>query len=143
MALPTNIISITDLMRTHGITKPYSRLTVDPYGSLITTTTVSAPPGGPIIPKTILGGKTYFFGNYEGFRWNNSQTYEVAVPSADMRAGILHFDVCNASCVAGTTAPVPTVFNLNNGTNCGRAVMWPATLGLGYQSFGSANVEHV
>ena len=75
--------------------------------------------GGPIIPKTILGGKTYFFGNYEGFRWNNSQTYEVAVPSADMRAGILHFDVCNASCVAGTTAPVPTVFNLNNGTNCG------------------------
>src|SRR6266478_870877 len=53
--------------------------------------------GGPIIPKTILGGKTYFFGNYEGFRWNNSQTYEVAVPSANMRAGILHFDVCNAS----------------------------------------------
>jgi hypothetical protein len=36
-----------------------------------------------------------------------------------MRAGILHFDVCDASCVAGTTAPVPTVFNLNNGTNCG------------------------
>jgi hypothetical protein len=75
--------------------------------------------GGPIIPKTILGGKTYFFGNYEGFRWNNSQNYEVAVPSADMRAGILHFNVCNASCQAGTTAPVPTVFNLNNGTNCG------------------------
>src|SRR5690348_15811325 len=25
--------------------------------------------GGPIISKTILGGKTYFFANYEGFRW--------------------------------------------------------------------------
>jgi hypothetical protein len=61
--------------------------------------------GGPIISKTILGGKTYFFGNYEGFRWNNSQTYEVAVPSANMRAGILTFNGIN--------------YNLNNGTNCG------------------------
>src|SRR5271169_4964904 len=30
--------------------------------------------GGPIIPKKILGGKTYFFGNYEGFRFPNSTT---------------------------------------------------------------------
>ncbi len=37
--------------------------------------------GGPIIPKNILGGKTFFFANYEGFRWNgNSSTYEAAVP---------------------------------------------------------------
>jgi hypothetical protein len=75
--------------------------------------------GGPIIKKEILGGKTYFFANYEGFRWNNSSTYERAVPSADMRNGILTLPVCNASCQAGTTAPVPTVFNLNTGTNCG------------------------
>jgi hypothetical protein len=61
--------------------------------------------GGPIISKKILGGKTYFFGNYEGFRWNNSQTYEVAVPSANMRAGILTFGGVN--------------YNLNTGTNCG------------------------
>jgi len=61
--------------------------------------------GGPIIPKTILGGKTYFFGNYEGFRWNNSQTYEVVVPSANMRAGILTFGGVD--------------YNLNTGTNCG------------------------
>src|SRR5882757_2173078 len=61
--------------------------------------------GGPIIPKTILGGKTYFFGNFEGFRWNNSQTYEVAVPSANMRAGILTFGGVD--------------YNLNTGTNCG------------------------
>src|SRR6266404_4059431 len=47
--------------------------------------------GGPIIPKTILGGKTYFFGNYEGFRWPNSLTVERAVPSANMRNGILTF----------------------------------------------------
>jgi len=61
--------------------------------------------GGPIISKNILGGKTYFFANYEGFRWNNSATYEVAVPSANMRAGILTFAGVN--------------YNLNNGTNCG------------------------
>jgi hypothetical protein len=61
--------------------------------------------GGPIISKDILGGKTYFFGNYEGFRWNNSQTYEVPVPSANMRLGILTF--------GGVS------YNLNTGTNCG------------------------
>src|SRR5207302_118060 len=47
--------------------------------------------GGPIIPKEILGGKTYFFFNYEGFRWPNSATIERAVPSANMRNGILTF----------------------------------------------------
>src|SRR6266446_10084303 len=61
--------------------------------------------GGPILKKEILGGKTYFFGNYEGFRWNNSQTYEVAVPSANMREGTLTFGGVN--------------YNLNTGTNCG------------------------
>jgi hypothetical protein len=61
--------------------------------------------GGPIISKNILGGKTYFFANYEGFRWNNSQTYEVAVPSANMRNGILTFGGVD--------------YNLNTGANCG------------------------
>ena len=77
--------------------------------------------GGPIIKKEILGGKTYFFANYEGFRWNNSSTYERAVPSADMRNGILTLGVCNAACQDDPKAspPVPTVFNLNTGTNCG------------------------
>src|SRR6266478_5559168 len=77
--------------------------------------------GGPIIPKPILGGKTYFFFNYQGFRWNNSSTIERAVPSADMRAGLLHFNVCNAACQKDPVAspPVPTVFNLKSGTNCG------------------------
>ncbi|HEX5423051.1 MAG TPA: carboxypeptidase-like regulatory domain-containing protein [Candidatus Acidoferrales bacterium] len=51
--------------------------------------------GGPIIPKSILGGKTYFFANYEGFRYPQSQTFEMAVPSANMRAGILNFGAGN------------------------------------------------
>jgi hypothetical protein len=45
--------------------------------------------GGPVIPKEILGGKTYFFGNYQGFRWPNFTTIERAVPTANMRNGIL------------------------------------------------------
>jgi len=47
--------------------------------------------GGPIIPKKILGGKTYFFANYQGFRWPNADTIERAVPSAAMRLGLLQF----------------------------------------------------
>ena len=48
--------------------------------------------GGPIISKKILGGKTYFFANYEGFRFPNSTTIERAVPSAAMRLGLLQFN---------------------------------------------------
>jgi hypothetical protein len=43
--------------------------------------------GGPLIPKAILGGKTYFFANYEGFRFPNSETIQRNVPSAALRAG--------------------------------------------------------
>src|SRR5690348_2320048 len=67
--------------------------------------------GGPIISKNILGGKTYFFANYEGFWWNNSSTYEAAVPSANMRAGILTFTDPNTN--------ITTSYNLNTGSNCG------------------------
>jgi hypothetical protein len=62
--------------------------------------------GGPIISKKILGGKTYIFANYEGFRFGNSQTIERAVPSDAMRLGLLTF--------GGTTYnlnPTPVTFN--------------------------------
>ena len=61
--------------------------------------------GGPIIPKSVLGGKTYFFANFEGFWWPGSTTVERLVPSANMRNGILTFGGKN--------------YNLNTGTNCG------------------------
>jgi hypothetical protein len=62
--------------------------------------------GGPIIPKDWLGGKTYFFANYQGFRWNNAATYERAVPSDAMRLGLLQFGgtVYNLN-------PTPVVYN--------------------------------
>ena len=46
--------------------------------------------GGPVLPE-MLGGKTYLFGNYQGFRWPNSSTFERTVPTASMRAGLLKF----------------------------------------------------
>jgi hypothetical protein len=62
--------------------------------------------GGPIIPVKVLGGKTYFFANYEGFRFPQSTTIEKAVPSAEMRLGLLQF--------SGTTYnlnPFPVTYN--------------------------------
>src|SRR5450755_2657244 len=47
--------------------------------------------GGPIVAKKVLGGKTYFFANYEGFRFPQATTIEKAVPSAAMRLGLLQF----------------------------------------------------
>jgi hypothetical protein len=61
--------------------------------------------GGPIITKDILGGKTYFFANYEGFRWNDAATYETIVPTATLREGIITMNGVQ--------------YNMNTGTNCG------------------------
>ena len=47
--------------------------------------------GGPLLPN-FLGGKTYIFANYEGYRWPNSGTVERTVPSAAMRLGLLTFN---------------------------------------------------
>jgi hypothetical protein len=70
--------------------------------------------GGPIIPKEILGSKTYFFFNYQGMRWpGNSETLTRLVPSADMRNGILH----DSSCPGGTcdmTALDPRGIGINS-----------------------------
>jgi hypothetical protein len=61
--------------------------------------------GGPLIPKQILGGKTYIFANYEGFRFPNSVTVTKAVPSALLKQGILQFKDANG---------VVQYYNLNN-----------------------------
>jgi hypothetical protein len=45
--------------------------------------------GGPLIPKDILGGKTYIFMNYQGTRFPLKESIDRLVPSANMRMGIL------------------------------------------------------
>ena len=45
--------------------------------------------GGQVLPS-YWGGKTYFFANYEGFRFPQTVTYErSSVPTALMRAGVI------------------------------------------------------
>jgi hypothetical protein len=64
--------------------------------------------GGPIAPKAFLGGKWYFFFNYEGLRFPNAALYSGRnVPSALMRAGVIQ--VPNS---AGAYIP----YNLNPGS---------------------------
>ncbi len=79
--------------------------------------------GGQLIPKSILGGKTYIFANYEGFRFPNSVTVTKAVPSAQMKQGLLRLcpSVDKSSpdgtqCLNGKTGAldgVPTPYNFN------------------------------
>jgi hypothetical protein len=52
--------------------------------------------GGPLIPKEVLGGKTFFFFNYEGFHFPNSQTVVRNVPGAALRLGIVTDDATGA-----------------------------------------------
>jgi hypothetical protein len=68
--------------------------------------------GGPVISKNILGGKTYFFANYEGFRWNDAVTGQFIVPSAQMRQGILEFNGVQYN-MGNLATSTPT------GANCG------------------------
>src|SRR6266446_2071049 len=69
--------------------------------------------GGPIIPKTILGGKIYIFANYQGFRWPNSETVDRAVPTDSMRLGLLYFG--------------GTYYNLNPNAVTYKGVVYPGT----------------
>jgi len=45
--------------------------------------------GGPLIPKNFLGGKTFFFFNYEGFRYPNAETVFRNVPSPRLELGLI------------------------------------------------------
>src|ERR1019366_1530068 len=77
--------------------------------------------GGPILPK-FLGGKTYLFFNFEGYRWPQSETIERATPSADMRLGLLTF--------TDSVSNVTTTYNLNNtAVTSAEGVLVPANAG--------------
>ena len=60
--------------------------------------------GGPATNLKVLGGKTYFFVNYEGFRFPNSTTFERNYPTPALRAGVIQ--------VPGTGG-VEYAYNLN------------------------------
>ncbi len=101
--------------------------------------------GGPVTPKPVLGGKTFFFFNYEGFRYPNSQTITRNVPSPALRLGLL---------TDSSTGKI--AYNLNNSPVTFNGITYPANygcagapgglcdpLGLGLKPFGCADMEHV
>ncbi len=70
--------------------------------------------GGPILPS-LLGGKTYFFANYQAFRWGNSESIERTVPSDAMRLGLPQFG--------------GTFYNLNNTPVTYKGATYPGNAG--------------
>ncbi|HEV3199289.1 MAG TPA: carboxypeptidase-like regulatory domain-containing protein [Bryobacteraceae bacterium] len=87
--------------------------------------------GGPLFPK-FLGGKTYFFVNYEGYRFPNATTIEKNVPTPLLRLGVVQIQ---------NSAGVYQPFNLNpfpvtyNGTTyspatCPAGLCDPRSIGL-------------
>ncbi len=75
--------------------------------------------GGPLIPKEVLGGKTFFFFNYEGFRYPNSETITRNVPSPALRLGLL---------TDSTTGKI--AYNLNNAPVTFNGTTYPGELWL-------------
>jgi hypothetical protein len=71
--------------------------------------------GGPILPK-FLGGKTYLFALYQGWRYPNSEVFERPVPSANMENGIVTF--------GGTTYNLKTLDPRGIGINPVVQAMW-------------------
>jgi hypothetical protein len=67
--------------------------------------------GGPIIPKEILGGKTYFFFNYEGFNFPQSVTIHRNVPSASLIAGNIVDPVTGVSTSLASIDPLHVGLN--------------------------------
>jgi len=65
--------------------------------------------GGPLIPKAVLGGKTFFFFNYEGFRYPNSETITRNVPSPALRLGLL--TDASTGAIAYNLNSAPVTFN--------------------------------
>ena len=101
--------------------------------------------GGPLLPGKFLGGKTYFYGFYEGRRFpGTAQILEWTVPSAALRAGIIKLrDPASKVVTAYNLNPTPTL-DPSTGPNdndpqigtmlptamCGTATCDPRNLGI-------------
>ncbi|MCU1259246.1 MAG: Cna domain protein [Bryobacterales bacterium] len=66
--------------------------------------------GGPMLPNW-LGGKTYFFVNYEARRFPQSTTFERQVPSALLKAGVIQLPNSSGVYQAYNINPYPVTVN--------------------------------
>ena len=87
--------------------------------------------GGVILPK-FLGGKTYFYVNYEGSRFPNVGPYERNSPSALLRAGVIQVADASGKYVAYNLNPNPVTVNgvTYQPAQCGNTVCDPRGIGL-------------
>src|ERR1041384_4431831 len=72
--------------------------------------------GGPATNLKVLGGKTFFFVNYEGFRYPNSTTFERNYPTAAFRAGVIQVPNTAGVQVAYNLNPNPVTVQIGNPT---------------------------
>ena len=83
--------------------------------------------GGPAVPKNILGGKTFIFANYQEWRYPQSETYERAVPSANLEAGLLTWPATSS----GTVYNLKTIDPRSIGIAPDVATMWTTMMPAG------------
>jgi hypothetical protein len=67
--------------------------------------------GGMLLPKRVLGGKTYFFFNYEGRRYPQVSTIERLTPTPLMRLGVIQVLNSSNQYVAYNLNPTPVTYN--------------------------------
>lgn len=74
--------------------------------------------GGKIPHSNFLGGDWYIFGNYEGFRFPQSSTFEKNFPTAAMRAGFLQLngEVINLNQAPAVLPGTSTTYAANSAT---------------------------
>ncbi|MGA2147862.1 MAG: carboxypeptidase-like regulatory domain-containing protein [Bryobacteraceae bacterium] len=88
--------------------------------------------GGPLLPNW-ASGKTYFFGNFEGYDYPNATTVEKYVPTALMRAGVIQVPNSAGVYSAYNLNPYPVTVNgktYNPATCVGGGLCDPRGLGL-------------
>jgi hypothetical protein len=72
--------------------------------------------GGPATNLKVLGGKTYFFINYEGFRYPNAGLFERPYPTAALRAGVIQVADANNVFQPYNLNPFSVTTQVGNGT---------------------------
>jgi len=87
--------------------------------------------GGPITPK-FWGGKTYFFVNYEGYRFPNATTFEKYSPTPLLRLGVIQLPNSSGVYQAYNINPFPVTYQgtTYQPAQCGGGMCDPRMLGL-------------
>jgi hypothetical protein len=83
--------------------------------------------GGPLIPAKLFDTKTFFFVNYEGFHFPNSETINRNVASPALQMGILLDSGISKTCPACVAGTVD--YNLNNAPVTYNGTTYPANYG--------------